>query len=95
MQGEKWLSGTELKGKIVTLIPLRLEHASALVEAASDGELWDLWYTKIPNEETVNGYIELALSEQDAGRSLAFSVIDNETQTIIGTTRLCHADCVK
>ena len=94
MQGEKWLSGTELKGKIVTLIPLRLEHASALVEAASDGELWYLWYTKIPNEETVNGYIELALSEQDAGHSLAFSVIDNETQTIIGTTRLCHADCV-
>ncbi|WP_255310629.1 GNAT family N-acetyltransferase [Aliivibrio sp. 1S128] len=94
MQGEKWLSGTELKGKIVTLIPLQLEHASALVEAASDGELWDLWYTKIPNKETVNGYIELALSEQDAGRSLAFSVIDNETQTIIGTTRLCHADCV-
>ncbi|WP_244886305.1 GNAT family N-acetyltransferase, partial [Aliivibrio logei] len=94
MQGEKWLSGTELKGKIVTLIPLQLEHASALVEAASDGELWDLWYTKIPSRETVNGYIELALSEQDAGRSLAFSVIDNETQTIIGTTRLCHADCV-
>ena len=80
MQGEKWLSGTELKGKIVTLIPLQLEHASALVEAASDGELWDLWYTKIPNKETVSGYIELALSEQDAGRSLAFSVIDNETQ---------------
>lgn len=34
MQDGKWLSGTELKGKIVTLIPLQLEHASALVEAA-------------------------------------------------------------
>ena len=57
MQDGKWLSGTELKGKIVTLIPLQLEHASALVEAASDGELWDLWYTKIPSKETVNGIL--------------------------------------
>lgn len=85
---------TELKGKAVTLIPLEKAHASALVKAASDGELWNLWYTTIPNQDSVDSYINLALEEQQEGRSLAFAVVDNQTKDIIGTTRLCHADGV-
>lgn len=92
MQGENWLSITELKGQTVTLIPLKKEHAFALVDAAADGELWKLWYTVVPSKETVNDYIKLALQEQACGESLAFSVVDNRTQKIIGTTRLCCAD---
>ncbi|CAI1954321.1 GNAT family N-acetyltransferase [Serratia proteamaculans] len=87
-----WLMETELKSESISLIPLRKEHASQLVEAASDGRLWELWFTSVPNEDTVADYISLALSEQAAGRALPFVVVHNATQKIIGTTRVCHAD---
>lgn len=94
MPNTTWLSGVKLQGNYITLIPLKKEHAKALVQAASDGELWNLWYTSIPNEEKVDAYIETALSEKELGRSLPFVVIDNQTQEIIGTTRYCNADRV-
>ena len=95
MDDEQWLTEIELKGDVVTLQPLKKEHASELVKAASDGELWKLWYTSVPNSESVDSYIDFALSEKTAGRSLPFIVINNATQNIIGTTRFCNADIVQ
>lgn len=92
MHNEKWLLETELKSEKVSLLPLKKEHVVALVKAASDGELWNLWYTSIPNADTVNEYVDFALAEQSAGRSLPFVVVDNQTGNIIGSTRFCHAD---
>jgi RimJ/RimL family protein N-acetyltransferase len=88
----KWLSGVELTGKHITLIPLKRQHAVALVEAASDGELWNLWYTFVPDEKKIDGFIEYALIEQEAGRTLPFVVVENSTQKIIGSTRFCNSD---
>ncbi len=88
----QWLYETTLTGKIVTLIPLKREHSSALLEASSDGELWNLWYTSAPSSKTIDAYLDNALSEQEAGRALLFAVVDNATQKIIGTTRYCNAD---
>ena len=92
VRNKKWLFELELKGKIITLIPLKKEHESALVEAASDGELWNLWYTSVPNENSIESYIEFAVREQEAGRSLPFVVVDNSSNKVIGATRFCHAD---
>ena len=88
----QWLYETTLTGKIVTLIPLKREHSSALLEASSDGELWNLWYTSAPGSKTIDAYLDNAFSEQEAGRALLFAVVDNATQKIIGTTRYCNAD---
>ncbi|MDN3697554.1 GNAT family protein [Vibrio cortegadensis] len=87
-----WLSEIELESKSVKLIPLRTEHAVALVEAASDGKLWDLWYTQVPSSETIDAYIFQALSEQQNGTSLPFTIVDKANDKIIGSTRFCHAD---
>lgn len=92
MSDSSWLIETELKSKTVSLIPLRKEHAAALVEAAADGRLWELWFTSAPNESTVDDYVDFALSEQAAGRALPFVVVHNDTQKIVGTTRICNAD---
>lgn len=92
MNKKAWLTETVLKGETVSLVPLKKEHASALVAAASDGELWNLWFTSIPDAKTVDGYIDFSLAESAAGRSLPFAVIDNATQAIIGSTRFCNAD---
>ncbi|HSC67565.1 MAG TPA: GNAT family protein [Cellvibrio sp.] len=87
-----WLNKVTLTGNIVTLIPLAREHRDALLEASSDGELWNLWYTSAPNSKTIDAYLDNAFSEQDAGRTLLFAVVDKATQKIIGTTRYCNAD---
>jgi RimJ/RimL family protein N-acetyltransferase len=94
MTAQQWLSAVELKGKTVMLVPLKAEHASALVKAASDGELWNLWFTGVPSKNSINAYIEFALAQQDAGTSLPFVVVENSSQKIIGSTRFCNADTV-
>ena len=91
MENNHWLFETELVGKHVTLTPLNKNHRDALVTAASDGNLWELWYTGVPSEESIDATIEFALSEQSQHRSLPFVVIDNQSGKIIGSTRFCHA----
>jgi RimJ/RimL family protein N-acetyltransferase len=87
-----WLYETTLYGKTITLTPLKREHTEALLEASSDGELWNLWYTSVPNKETIEAYLDKAFNDQEAGVALLFAVVDNVTQKIIGTTRYCNAD---
>ena len=86
------LQPIEVIGEKVSLIPLQTRHADDLVKAASDGELWNLWYTGVPSADSVREYIQFALNEQILGRSLAFVVKDNKTNNIIGCSRFCNAD---
>jgi len=87
----KWLNNIELVGEKVKLIPLNTSHTNDLVNAASDGELWNLKTTTVPSEDNVDDYINFALSEQKANRALPFAVIDQKTNIIIGSTRYCNA----
>jgi len=87
----KWLFDTELSGDLVTLTPMRTHHKEALIGAAADGKLWELWYTSVPSPSSVDDYVDFALSENKANRALAFVVVDNATKTIIGSTRYLNA----
>lgn len=88
----QWLHKTTLEGNLVKLLPLEKSHRSDLLDAASDGNLWELWYTSVPSSETVDEYIETALNEQQQQRSLPFTILDRSTNTIVGTTRYMRAD---
>ncbi|MDR3431937.1 MAG: GNAT family protein [Rouxiella aceris] len=92
MSNPHWLQPTRLEGETVSLLPLQPEHAEALLHAASDGKLWQLWYTSVPNQDNIDNYIAQALADQQAGLALPFVVVHNATKQIIGTTRFCHAD---
>jgi RimJ/RimL family protein N-acetyltransferase len=92
MQNKNWLVKQVLEGNTVSLLPLKKEHAQALIQAASDGQLWNLWYTSVPDASSIHLHIETALSEQETGNGLPFVVVDNSTQKIVGSTRFCHAD---
>lgn len=87
-----WLEEVELTGKNVKLIPLRTSHKEALLDAASDGELWKIWYTSVPSSENIGHYLTTALSEQKEGSSLPFVVFDLKTDKILGCTRYCNID---
>ncbi len=86
-----WLTPITLKGQKVDLIPLDISHREALLKAASDGNLWDLWYTSVPFVETIDSYLNFAFEEQANQRALPFVVIDKTTGQIVGTTRYCNA----
>ena len=60
-----WTIPPILQGIHVTLEPLQREHGEELLAAASDGELWNLWYTTVPGPETVRGYIAKAMEDRD------------------------------
>ena len=54
-----WFKDVELESENIKLVPLTLEHADALVNAANDGELWKLWFTSVPSDKTINDYISV------------------------------------
>ena len=63
------------------------EHHDGLVAAASDGALWQLWFTSVPSPEEARAYISAALAGQDAGHMLPWAVRDLATNMIVGSTR--------
>ncbi|HEY5800649.1 MAG TPA: GNAT family protein [Burkholderiaceae bacterium] len=74
----------ELAG--VRLEPLTLQHTDGLRAAASDGELWRLRVTTVPEPEQVETYIGDALAMQQAGTRLPFAVIDIASGEVVGST---------
>ncbi|MBV9671611.1 MAG: GNAT family N-acetyltransferase, partial [Verrucomicrobia bacterium] len=71
----------------IRLEPLALDHHDGLVAAASDGNLWELWFASVPKPQEVKAYIAKALEGQEAGNMLAWAVRDLSSQTIVGSTR--------
>ncbi|MFB9164214.1 GNAT family N-acetyltransferase [Arthrobacter psychrochitiniphilus] len=86
-----------LQGKYVTLEPLSLEHHEGLVAAASDGELWNLWYTSVPRPEAMSQEIQRRLALQEVGSMLPFTIRLNDPETgepgqVIGMTTYMNID---
>jgi N-acetyltransferase len=82
-----------LAGRGIRLEPLGHEHADALAAAATDGALWELWYTAVPQPDGMAQYVADALQGQRDGHMLPWVVRDATSGTIIGTTR--YHDIVK
>ena len=66
------------------LEPLSASHEAALAAAASDGRLWELWFTSVPEPDKVGAYIATALDGQAKGHMLPWVVRELETDTIVG-----------
>ena len=67
----------------VRLEPLTQAHAAGLLAAASDGELWTIRVTSVPEPQDVPAYIAKALEMPDR---CPFAVIDVASGKVIGTT---------
>lgn len=81
-----------LTGNHVELVSLEKFHRDGLVTAASDGELWNLWYTSVPSEESVDAYINTAISNRETKNQLPFVVIEKSSKRVVGCTRFCNID---
>ena len=76
-----------LEGRGIRLEPMTKEHRDALAQVPTDGELWKLWFTTVPEPHQVDAYIEKALEGQREGHMLPWVVRDVASGKIVGTTR--------
>ena len=77
------LEQVTLSGNGIILEPLTLAHATDLIKACQDGELWKINVTSVPEPDKVIDYINIADSMPDRQ---AFAVIDERTGKAIGST---------
>jgi RimJ/RimL family protein N-acetyltransferase len=82
-----------LEGHGIRLEPLSPEHHDGLVAAASDGELWKLWFTSVPDPASTKAYISDAAKGLAEGHMLPWAVRDLSDDVIVGSTR--YHDIVK
>lgn len=71
----------------VRLEPLTPVHLDGLKAAAADGELWQLWFTSVPEPGQTEQYLADALAGLQARHMLPWAVRELTTDTIVGTTR--------
>jgi len=76
-----------LENGSIRLEPLTEDHHDALVAAATDGRLWELWYTAVAPPDGMRAYIADGLKGQRDGHMLPWVVRDVRSGDIIGTTR--------
>ena len=75
-----------LSGNGILLLPLEFHHEDCLGKAAADGELWNLRITGVPTPDETAAYITTALDSRARGDRFAFAVIDERSETVIGST---------
>lgn len=64
------------------------------MEAAADGELWNLKVTAVPGPETIDEYISTAMAGREAGTVMPFIIMQRETGRVVGSTRFWKIDPV-
>ncbi|MEJ8629424.1 GNAT family protein [Sphingomonas sp. I4] len=81
-----WTETPTLTGRHVTLRPFVEADLPALVEAAREGELWNIFYANVSMMKMPERWLAAALKERDVGRALIFTVetLDGD---VVGTTR--------
>ncbi|WP_175918365.1 GNAT family N-acetyltransferase [Burkholderia pyrrocinia] len=81
-----------LTGERIELRPLEASDRQALLDAAADGQLWNLKVTVVPSAETIDAYIDTALQGRAAGTVMPFAIVDRASGRVIGSTRFWKID---
>ncbi|KTT97749.1 GNAT family N-acetyltransferase [Sphingomonas sanguinis] len=81
-----WTETPTLTGRHVTLRPFVEADMPALVEAAREGELWNIFYANVSMMKTPDRWLAAAVKERDVGRALLFTV-ETPGGEVVGTTR--------
>jgi RimJ/RimL family protein N-acetyltransferase len=87
-----WAGPVTLTGSLVRLEPLAAAHAEELAAAASDGRLWELWYTSVPTPAAMAEDVARRLAERDAGTLVPFTVRRADTGAVIGSTNYLNIE---
>ncbi len=86
------LSPVALKGQHVRLEPLAIDHHDRLVEAATDGSLWELRVTTVPTPEAMHAFIEVTLLAREHGQEMPFVIVHKPSGRVVGMSRFLDID---
>ena len=77
-----------LTGRIVRLEPLQLAHSEALLETGEEASTW-AYMAENPTRspQAMQAWIEKTLREQEAKTCVPFVIVEQQTGTILGSTR--------
>ena len=89
---ERFVAPVTLSGAYATLEPLAQAHLDGIRAAATDGELWRLWYTSVPAPERTDAWLATALDMRERLGAMPFAVRDNASGAIVGSTRYFNVD---
>nr|WP_211229587.1 GNAT family protein [Nakamurella lactea] len=81
-----------LTGQLVRLEPLSRDHTPGLIDALNDGQMWDRWYTSIPEPAALPAEIDRRLQLQDKGELLPFTAIRAADDQVLGMTTYYDID---
>ena len=87
-----WSTLHSLRGNKVLLRPLQPADAAALIDAARDGELWNLKVTVVPNADSIDRYIDAALRLQADRTAQPYTIALAHSNKVIGSTRFWNMD---
>ena len=82
-----WRDAPTLRGRHVTLRPLAIDDRDAVVAAAADGDLTELFFTNVSALADPDKFIAAAFRERDYGRAMPF-VVETPDGRVVGLTRL-------
>ena len=84
----------ELVGRRVRLVPMRQEHAPALLEAGRDPAIWTYLPCHAKTLADMEELVAEALARRDAGVDFPFVVLDRHDgeDRVVGSTRFCDID---
>jgi N-acetyltransferase len=81
-----WNELFELRGEMVRLVPISLNHLDGLWEAARPDEIWAYMATTVRSKEEMVQMIASSMQKRELGTDYTFTVVNQEDQ-IIGSTR--------
>ena len=87
-----FVEAVTLRGAHAVIEPLAHAHEAGVKAAATDGELWRLWYTSVPAPENTKAWIDTALDMRDRQGALTFVVREAGSGDIVGSTRYFNVD---
>jgi N-acetyltransferase len=82
----RFVESITLEGRGIRLEPMTLAHEGDLRDAASDGDLWRLRITSVPEPDKTRAYIESALQMREEQSREPFVVREMSTGRIIGSS---------
>ncbi len=80
-----WTKIPTLVGNHVTLRPLAIDDHDALIAAAAEGDITELFFTNVSNLRDPQAYMAAIFKERDMGRAMPFAVVAGGK--VVGMTR--------
>ncbi|CAH1191704.1 GNAT family N-acetyltransferase [Paenibacillus sp. JJ-223] len=83
-----------LEGNIVTLVPMEDSHKAELIRVLMSPNVWEYTWRTMNTTEELDQVLTDALANKNKGTQLPFTIFDQASGEIIGTTRIGELDMI-